>query len=134
MLQSRIFYGNPLDFFQKDKARLEFKDFFKSNYQPQLEQYTEIVARRNIIVHNGGKVDRKYLREVNGATAKLGSVVYLSSDYLRESIVIMEGLGAVATKLILERIYGHKPSAQIQQSCSQFDQYAIQKSEAAKSS
>lgn len=124
-----IFYGNPLDFFQKDKAHLGFNDYFKNNCRNELHLYAEILARRNIIVHNGGSVDRKYLREVENSSFKLGNIITLSSDYLRESIIIMEGLGTVATQLISERTYNQKASKHILENLKSYKRYIAQKPE-----
>jgi hypothetical protein len=124
-----IFYGNPLDFFHKDKAHLGFNDYFKNNCQNELHQYAEILARRNIIIHNGGSVDRKYLREVENSSFKLGNIITLTSDYLRESIIVMEGLGTIATKLISEKTYNQKASKHILENLESYKRYVTQKQE-----
>lgn len=100
-----IFYGNPVDFFKKGKGKMEFGDYFKVKCDKQLEQYAEITARRNVIAHNNGRVDRKYLREVKGSTFKLGQAVPIKSSYLKESISLLVYLAARATELILKNHY-----------------------------
>lgn len=55
-----IFYGNPIDLFAKDKANIGFGGYFRENQTLLLDAFQEIAARRNIIMHNEGRVDRKY--------------------------------------------------------------------------
>jgi hypothetical protein len=95
-----IFYGNPVHFFTKDKAKLEFGNYFTSRTKA-MAQFQELMARRNVIVHNGGRVDRKYLAETNNKSFKLDQAVSLEQDYIRESLILLECLGgAVATKVL----------------------------------
>lgn len=100
-----IFYGNPVDFFSKDKARIGIEDHFKNNYQNTLKLYAEIIARRNIYAHNNGKVDRKYLREVKGTSLNLGQVAIIDREYVKDTIIILRGLSVVTTKLVIENTY-----------------------------
>ena len=46
-----LFYGNPVDFFLKDKARIGIGDFFRVHIANEIKVYIELVARRNIIIH-----------------------------------------------------------------------------------
>jgi len=115
-----LFYGNPVDFFTKKKIKLQLDKVFNSSFAYELEQYAEIVARRNICVHNGGRVDRKYLREVKGASYKLETVLAIDKNYLINSFHILVGLATSATYLIINNIYSKKPSAQIEYIYKQF--------------
>ena len=56
-------------------------------------------------MHNEGKVDRKYLREVSGAAFKLGEKPVITKDYLRDSIRVLLGLSAITTQLALKNNY-----------------------------
>lgn len=100
-----IFYGNPLHFFTKDKANLGFADYFKNNHSDALDIYTELLATRNVIVHNNGKIDRKYLSEVPNSTYSVGNSIQITEDFIRDSIYAARGLSLVAAELILYRIY-----------------------------
>lgn len=100
-----LFYGNPVDFFKLDKAQLGFGTEFKDNFKKSLELYSEIIARRNIIVHNNGKVDRKYLREVKETTYKLNEKVKISPEYIKDSIKVLVGMSTIATDLVLTKVY-----------------------------
>lgn len=101
-----IFYGNPVDFFEKDKAKIGLNNYFKDNYRLALEEYKEVIARRNIITHNNGCVDRKYLREVKGTTLKLGEKANVSKTYLRNSIFLLHGLSTIALEQVVKNNYG----------------------------
>jgi len=100
-----LFYGNPVDFFLKDKAKIGFGDYFNNNYKNTLATYAEIIARRNIYTHNNGKVDRKYKREVNTTTFRLGQMATIDKDYLKETIIVLRGMAVLVTKLVIENIY-----------------------------
>lgn len=122
-----IFYGKPLDFFLKDRARLEFRDYYTTteSLPSKLKLYEEVAARRNLIVHNGGKVDRKYLREVEGSTIRLGEQAPLTPEYLRTSIALLLGLASTVGVRIMLRIYNENilqaiPNGHLSQSYRQF--------------
>jgi hypothetical protein len=100
-----IFYGNPIDLFSKDKALIEFGDHFKKNKTSLLEELAEIIARRNIITHNQGRVDRKYLREVSTASVRLGQRAKIDEEYLRRALLVMKELAADAAQLVATNIY-----------------------------
>jgi hypothetical protein len=56
-------------------------------------QISEVFKRRNLIVHNGGKVSRRYLDEVEEefhATAKLGERIEVDPEYLQKAIDVFE--------------------------------------------
>lgn len=112
-----IFYGNPLDVFEKDKADLGFADYFKSNCQKELTQYQEITARRNIVIHNDGRIDRKYARETKTDPTRIGEILDISKEYLSSSIIVIEDLGALSAMLILKNIYNYcSPSKKLAES------------------
>ncbi|MEI2739271.1 MAG: hypothetical protein V9F01_10830 [Chitinophagaceae bacterium] len=100
-----IFYGNPVDFFTKDKAQIGINDFIKNNCVKGTAEYAEIIARRNIIVHNDSNVDSKYIKEVTGTTLTAGQKPLTDKPYLRKSIITLRGAAALSTKLCLENIY-----------------------------
>ena len=99
-----IFYGNPIDFFEKDKAKLGFGTVFKDNYPNAMIHYAEVINRRNINIHNEGKVDRKYIRET-GSTFRLGTKPKIDEAYLSSAILLLSGIAATSTKLVLERVF-----------------------------
>jgi hypothetical protein len=100
-----LFYGQPSDCFLKDKAKLGFADHFSKNYASAIEHYSEIVARRNLLIHNDGRVDRKYLREVPHTSLKLGQKAIVDQDYLRHALFTLHGLAATAGVFVCENIY-----------------------------
>lgn len=116
-----IFYGNPVDFFEKDKARIGIGTYIKDNYKKALEEYSEIIARRNIIIHNQGRVDSKYIREVSNCTLNAGDRPIIDKEYLRNSIKILRTLSLIATNLALENSYGAKVKRKFQDYIDKFD-------------
>ena len=115
-----IFYGNPLDIFEKDKVQLSFGKYFTDNYQHVLDEYKEITATRNVIIHNNGKVDRKYLREVVGTSYNLRNRIILERQYLKKTLSILEGLAAISSKLVVENIYNGIPRSKLENSIKSF--------------
>ncbi len=105
-----LFYGSPADFFIKDKTKLEFDNYFKENYPASVQRYVEVAARRNVWVHNEGRVDRKYLREVGKASAlSMGDRATITDSYLRESMHTLRGLAAKAAWFVSEHMYKSPP-------------------------
>jgi len=102
-----LFYGQPSDFFLKDKAKLGFGDYFSKNCSAATERYAEITGRRNLLIHNDGRVDRKYLREVPATTLKLGQKVIVDQAYLQQALLTLRGLAAAAGILVCERVYNN---------------------------
>lgn len=100
-----IFYGKPTDFFAKDKARINFGKYFESNHIDALKKYAEITARRNIVAHNDGMVDRKYLREVDSPLYSLGQKPPIDANYLKESLYNLKGLASCAATLVVRNVY-----------------------------
>ena len=88
----RYVLWNPLDLFERDKARIGFQSFFKHNKKPLLETFQEITARRNVIVHNEGRIDRKYVFEVKNTSLSLGQKVGIDEQYLRRSLLVIKDL------------------------------------------
>jgi hypothetical protein len=100
-----IFYGKPTDFFVKDKAKIGFGDYFSNNFQKAIIEFNEITARRNIFIHNNGKVDSKYLREVEGSLYKKGTIPIIDLAYVKNAFIVLRGLTALATKLVIQNTY-----------------------------
>ena len=83
----RLSFEDWLNFFkEKPKLGLSYLDADRN-------RLAEIFKRRNLIVHNGGRVSRKYLKEVEEslhAGMKVGDSIEISPDYLSTSIDLME--------------------------------------------
>lgn len=100
-----IFYGNPVDIFVNDKCKLELGNTFKDKYKYPIMLYREIVGRRNVIIHNAGRVDKKYLKENSQSHFAEGRKIIISEDYLRGTIGLLIGISAIATQCVVEKIY-----------------------------
>ena len=100
-----LFYGNPSDLFERDKANIGFNKHFREKQASLVSAFQEITARRNIIMHNDGRVDRKYLSEVPGSVLKLGDSVYIDDAYLREALLVIKELAASSAQLVTTNVY-----------------------------
>lgn len=119
-----IFYGNPVAVFEKDKAKLEFGTFFKDNYSNELKKFGAIVAARNIVTHNNGKIDRKYQREVDTST-QLGRKIQIDRAFLKDALNILSLLAAQSTRLVVERIYKESPKGVLGKAIENFSRYPM---------
>jgi hypothetical protein len=117
-----IFYGNPIDVFLKDKAKMEFGTYFKDTHSSEINKFKKIVAIRNLIAHNNGRVDRKYVREADGK-AVLGRMIEIDRQFLKDSIFVLSLLAAHATRLVVEKIYKEKPGGRLGSAIQQFAKY-----------
>jgi len=102
-----MLYGNPSDFFIKDKARLHLKEYFETN-RKELNSYIEINARRNIFIHNKGRVDSKYLSEVGKVFTPLynkNQVAKLDIEYIKKTIITLKIIASIVTVIVFEKIY-----------------------------
>jgi hypothetical protein len=119
-----IFYGNPTEFFTKDKkVRLELGSYFTDRHSRNLTHFAEIIARRNILAHNGGRVDSKYLREVKDAEFTFGQKVSVDKEYLRHSIIVLRGLAAIASLKIIQNVYKRTAKGRVGRVFKTFDTY-----------
>jgi hypothetical protein len=100
-----IFYGNPLDLFAKNKADIGFGSYFKDNKSSLLNTFQEITARRNVIIHNESRIDRKYLAEVSESKLDLGRVVHIDEIYLRRALLVIKDLAASSAQLVATNVY-----------------------------
>lgn len=105
-----IFYGKPTDFFTKDKAKIGFANFFQSNYEGAINEFNEITARRNIFIHNDGKVDSKYIREVKNPQYSKDQKPKIDKAYIKHTVIVLRGLAALSTKLVFQNIYNQNVS------------------------
>ena len=95
--------------------------------KPEIERYKEVCARRNVLTHSGGRVDRKYLREASPSAFRLGQKVDLSHDYLRSSLLLLEDLACAAAFLICQNIYKDPPRGGKIKQCWDYLQSRIEK-------
>lgn len=116
-----IFYGNPVDIFEKDKCKLELGTIFKDKYADAMKYYTEIVGRRNVLIHNSGIVDNKFLKENPNFEQKKGHKIIISEDYLRGSISLLIGIAAILTQCVIENIYSGNVQGKLGSAVASFD-------------
>ena len=102
-----IFYGNPVDILTKDKCKFQLNNIFidENKYKKVTKFYKEMIATRNIIIHNQGRVDNKYLKEVTETDYKLKQKIIITDTYLRGSISILLGIAAKITESVIEQIF-----------------------------
>ncbi|MEZ9314194.1 hypothetical protein AB4188_01680 [Vibrio lentus] len=115
-----VFYGNPALVFEKDKAKLEFGTYFKENCKDELKMFKSVVALRNIVAHNNGKVDRKYIREAD-RSATLGQTVKIERQFLKDAIYNLSLLSTYATSLVLENVYKTSVEGKLKRQKNLFD-------------
>ena len=100
-----IFYGKPVDVFLKDKCQLELGDCFLTQYKDAINLYGEITGRRNVLIHNSGRIDNKYLRENPNTKFIEKQKIIISQEYLCGTIALLIGIAAKTTECIVKNIY-----------------------------
>lgn len=108
-----IFYGKPTDILTKDKLKLEISDNFSSVNKGIISEYEEITARRNIVVHNNGMVDNKYIKETKNVAFKLNSKIPIDNTYLKNSLAVLEGIAALISDEVIKNIYKSASSGKL---------------------
>ncbi len=77
-----------------EKLRASYKDWFKlfedhkmnfSSCKKEIDSLCEIYARRNIIIHNAGRVNESYLTMVKGSLLQIGDVAKVNGEYLENA-------------------------------------------------
>ncbi len=116
-----IFYGNPVEIFTGDKCKFEFGNLFKDKYKDAISLFAEIIGRRNLIVHNSGRVDKKYLRENPSSSLKENQKIIVSEDYLRGTIGLFIGISAITTKTVIENVYRGEVKGVLESCTTTFD-------------
>ena len=101
-----IFYGDPLAVFQKDKLRFGIHEKMVRDCQHSLSRLREIICRRNLLIHDSGVVNRKYLREVHNSSYAIGDKLGVDRDYFYDSLKVMEEVGRLFTYHMCESVLG----------------------------
>ena len=107
-----IFYGNPVDVFMQNKLRLDPGLLIPAKCAAELSAYPEIVARRNVLVHNLGRIDRKYLREVASPAFSFDDKVGVDGSYLESSFMTLNTLAKTYVNVVAVTVTG-KPLPQV---------------------
>lgn len=87
-----VFYGTPTDIFNKNKLRFDLPQKLTQAWRDEITIYAEVTSRRNVLVHNLGKIDEKYLREVTGTTVVLGETASVDTTYLHTALQTLNTL------------------------------------------
>ena len=101
-----IFYGNPVDIFRKNKLHFNIHTKITRNSENELILYEEMTARRNVLVHNLGIVDRKYIRETESPLYNMGDTVEISADYLYTTLHTLNTIAKVYVNQVALRTTG----------------------------
>lgn len=103
--RNRLFRGSVVSLLQETDYQLGFNGIFVSQFNRRIAQYIEINARRNIWMHNAGKVDSHYKRQVPGSSFKIGDRATMTPAYIREAVVVLRGISAVGAAEICRGVY-----------------------------
>jgi hypothetical protein len=87
---TNLMYKSVSDWLEYLKKNLKLKMEYVTEKLPQLK---EIIARRNIIVHNNGIVNNIYLNQIVGSDVKKGDVLTVSREYIDTAINLVETIG-----------------------------------------
>lgn len=108
----QLFYGNISDIFLKDRAKMELKDTFTVSDRPELiSRLSEIIARRNIYIHNSSRVDSKYIKESGNKLVKVGNVLKSDAEYIKDTINVFSQIATLFTVAVIKNIYKQEPKS-----------------------
>lgn len=110
-----IFYGDPADIFLKDKCQFGLKDIFSDKYIALIKLYKEVTGRRNIIIHNSGRIDNKYLKENPDSHFILNQKIKISEEYLRGAIALLIGISAITTETVIKEVYNGRVGGKLKE-------------------
>lgn len=85
-------YGSGAELLKKDRAKLGIKAHFETGHEAVLDRYSEVLARRNLVVHSAGRVDRAYLHRHPNAGLLHRARVPVSEEYLAEALTVLRQL------------------------------------------
>jgi len=103
-------YGSPVDIFRKNRLRFGLNNTLAVKCSNEITRYAEIMARRNVIVHNLGRVDSKYIREVQGTTLSAGDKVVVDGPYLFDALHVLDILAVnFANEVALTTVHSPLP-------------------------
>lgn len=107
---------NKIDAFLRDSL-LDWVKFFQhrkidlTKLAPSWDDFAEYFQRRNVIVHNGGRVSRQYLQRVSPDwkeqhkdEAQLGELLLVRSEYLSQAFDSFELVGSLLCQEYWKRI------------------------------
>ncbi len=75
----------------------------------------ELYATRNLLVHNGGIVNRKYLSLVRGSPLKIGDQRPVTDDYVRAALTTAQTIGEYLYRALMTHYAGEAPDARLAQ-------------------
>lgn len=74
----------------------------------------ELYATRNLLVHNGGIVNNKYLQIVRGSTLRVGEPRPIDEEYVRAAIATVQVNGECLYRALMSRYTGTSPEARLE--------------------
>lgn len=90
---------------QADYYREKFK--LEIAAMAEIEQLIEIHARRNLLVHNGGIINRRYLEAVPDTSGVVGQQLRISEEYWAETVEALSNVARHASEHLVRK-YGPK--------------------------
>jgi len=108
-----IGYGSLTRVLTKDSLRLRLGGHFDHSHDDVLATLGEASARRNIWVHNDGKVDRRYLKLIGAGGLRLGMRATISDAYLIAALTAIRTLGACVAYSAARGYYEVEPGGRL---------------------
>jgi len=75
----------------------------------------ELYATRNLLVHNGGVVNRKYLSLVRGSRLRVGETRPVDDEYVHAAIATVQGVGEYLYRSLVSRYTDEDPEERLRQ-------------------
>jgi hypothetical protein len=105
--------GNVVEILTRDALRLRVAAHFETGHDDLVETLKEASARRNLWVHNDGRVDRRYRNAVPASTLRLGARAAVDTDYLLGALAAVRTLGSCVAYMAVTANYHRKPRGRL---------------------
>lgn len=99
-----LMYASMREILVKDRGKLEIGDLFSKD-KKLINEFVELCARRNLFVHNEGRVNKIYLDSVPWSSLKIGEMIKLDKEYISSGIKIVEKISKKMTVHVLKKFY-----------------------------
>lgn len=96
-------------------------NIFVDSYKNELSYFKGILERRNVLIHKAGKVDGKFKKKYPHVQYEIGNKIIISNEYLKATISLLIGFGAIVTACLIRNIYKGQIRGVLKKSYDSFD-------------
>ncbi len=88
-LNDAIMYGDYTDIFEKIKRKLKLNQIERILSDEVVRELNELSAKRNLVLHRNGRIDRKYIQKIHDDNSEIGDKLQVDSEYIKHIRLIV---------------------------------------------